>query len=134
MTNDRLRATGGREVETVRFPIGRPPSEVDVLVVGAGPVGLSAAVELTLHGVEVAVVDAATSATLARAGAIGHTPRVVELFRRWGLLQQIRDEWTFPPEWNRGTQFRTSLAGHVLVAPPRRGFAQSSVTSFSLAD
>lgn len=134
MTHDRLRATGGREVDTVRFPIGRPPSEVDVLVVGAGPVGLSAAVELTGLGVEVAVVDAATSASLARAGAIGHTPRVVELFRRWGLLQQIRDEWTFPPEWNRATQFRTSLAGHVLVAPPRRGFAQSSVTPFSLAD
>ncbi|WP_034621863.1 FAD-dependent oxidoreductase [Cellulomonas sp. URHE0023] len=134
MSDDILRATGGREVETVRFPIGRPPSEVDVLVVGAGPVGLSAAVELTALGVEVAVVDAATSASLARAGAIGHTPRVVELFRRWGLLQQIRDEWTFPPEWNRGTRFVTSLAGHVLVAPPRRGFAQSSVTPFSLAD
>jgi 2-polyprenyl-6-methoxyphenol hydroxylase-like FAD-dependent oxidoreductase len=134
MTNDRIRATGGREVETVQLPIGRPPSEVDVLVVGAGPVGLSAAVELAGLGVEVAVVDAATSATLARAGAIGHTPRVVELFRRWGLLQQIRDEWTFPPEWNRGTQFVTSLAGHVLVSSPRRGFAEPRSTSFSLAD
>ncbi|TQS46884.1 FAD-dependent oxidoreductase [Cryptosporangium phraense] len=107
-----------RDVHTVRFPSVAPPADVDVLVVGAGPVGLSAAVELSARGVGVAVVDRAREATLIRAGAMGHTPRVVEHFRRWGLLQQIRDEWTFPPEWNRGIRLVTSLVGHDL-APNR---------------
>jgi 2-polyprenyl-6-methoxyphenol hydroxylase-like FAD-dependent oxidoreductase len=108
-------ATGGRDVHIVYFPHATPPAEVDVLIIGAGPVGLAAAIELAGRGVEVAVVDQARTATLIRAGAMGHTPRVVEHFRRWGVLQQIRDEWTFPPEWNRGIRLITSLVGHELV-------------------
>jgi 2-polyprenyl-6-methoxyphenol hydroxylase-like FAD-dependent oxidoreductase len=104
----------GRGMSDVIFPSSSPPSDVDVLVVGAGPVGLSAAVELTARGVDVAVVDAARGAQLVRAGAMGHSPRVVEHFHRWGLLQRIRDEWTFPPEWNRGIRLATSLTGHTL--------------------
>ena len=99
----------------VHFPDAGPPTDVDVLVVGAGPSGLGAAVELTSRGVQVAVVDQSRVATLVRAGAMGHSPRTVEHFHRWGLLQRIRDAWTFPPEWNhRGTRLITSLAGHEL--------------------
>ncbi|GAB6903260.1 FAD-dependent oxidoreductase [Kineosporia succinea] len=118
MTGPDLLLTGGRDVHQVHFPLGTPPGDVDVLVVGAGPVGLSAAIELRGRGVDVAVVDKATGATLVRAGAMGHSPRVVEHFRRWGLLQAIRDEWTFPPEWNRGIRLVTSLAGHDLGPDP----------------
>jgi 2-polyprenyl-6-methoxyphenol hydroxylase-like FAD-dependent oxidoreductase len=51
---------------------------------------------------------------------MGYSPRVVEHFHRWGLLQRIRDEWTFPPEWNRGIRLITSLVGHDLspARPP----------------
>ncbi|MFI5864094.1 FAD-dependent monooxygenase [Streptomyces sp. NPDC051546] len=115
-------ATGGRDVHTVRFPVATPPAEADVLIVGAGPVGLAAAVELTAHGVRIAVVDRARTATLVRAGAMGHTARTVEHFRRWGLLRRIRDAWTYPPEWNRGTRLVTSLAGHELVPAPGPSF------------
>lgn len=108
-------ATRSRDVHTVHFATGVPPVDVDVLVVGAGPVGLAAAIELAGRGVDVAVVDRARNATLIRAGAMGHTPRVVEHFRRWGVLQRIRDEWTFPPEWNKGIRLVTSLVGHELV-------------------
>jgi 2-polyprenyl-6-methoxyphenol hydroxylase-like FAD-dependent oxidoreductase len=121
-----LSVTGGRDVHTVWFPVGTPPAAVDVLIVGAGPVGLSAAVELAARGVEVAVIDRAPRATLVRAGAMGHTPRVVEHFRRWGVLQRIRDGWTFPPEWNHGIKLITSLAGHDLVPVQRPSFAGSS--------
>ena len=118
-----LSVTGGRDVHTVHFPVANPPAEVDVLIVGAGPVGLSAAIELTSRGVDVAVVDRARNATLVRAGAMGHTQRTVEHFRRWGVLQAIRDEWTFPPEWNQGIRLITSLVGHELVPSSRPAFS-----------
>jgi 2-polyprenyl-6-methoxyphenol hydroxylase-like FAD-dependent oxidoreductase len=128
---DQLSVTGGRDVHTVRYPQGRPPPEVEVLVVGAGPVGLSAAVELHGRGVDVAVVDIARSKELIRAGAMGHNPRTVEHFRRWGLLDRIREEWTFPPEWNRGVRFVTSLVGHELVPSPLTRFTARGANGIS---
>jgi hypothetical protein len=68
--------------------------------------------------VDVAVVDRARTATLVRAGAMGHTPRTVEHLRRWGVLQAVREEWTFPPAWNQGIRLITSLAGHELAPYP----------------
>ncbi|MDQ7910077.1 FAD-dependent oxidoreductase [Phytohabitans sp. ZYX-F-186] len=116
----------------VEFPVAAPPEEVAVLVVGGGPVGLSAAVELAGRGVDVAVVDAAVRATLVRAGAMGHSPRVVEHFRRWGVLQRVREAWTFPPEWNHGIRLATSLVGHDLGPRPRRGFDELGPLRHSL--
>jgi 2-polyprenyl-6-methoxyphenol hydroxylase-like FAD-dependent oxidoreductase len=133
MKQDQLAVTGGRDVHTVRFPAGDPPARVDVLIVGAGPVGLSSAIELSGRGVAVAVIDQARAATLIRAGAMGHSSRVVEHFRRWGVLQQIREEWTFPPEWNHGIRLRTSLTGHDLVPVGQRGFTERSPARHSLA-
>jgi hypothetical protein len=98
--------TGGRDVHTVRIPAGVPPAELDVLIVGAGPVGLSSAIELAGRGVR----------------ATGHSARTVEHFRRWGVLQEIRTEWTFPPEWVHGIKLITSLTGHELVPNRRRSF------------
>jgi 2-polyprenyl-6-methoxyphenol hydroxylase-like FAD-dependent oxidoreductase len=136
MSNYQPSVTGGRDVHTVRFPVGVPPAELDVLIVGAGPVGLSSAIELAGRGVAVAVVDRGRTATLIRAGAMGHSARTVEHFRRWGVLQEIRTEWTFPPEWVHGIRFITSLTGHDLVPNRRRAFTGrgAGADRYSLAD
>ncbi|WP_018503486.1 ABC transporter substrate-binding protein [Parafrankia discariae] len=126
---------GWRDVETVRFPRVTPPREVEVLVVGAGPSGLATALELNHDRVQVAVVDAATSASLVRAGAMGHSSRTVELFRRWGVYEAIRAGWTFPPEWNHGGgRLRTSLVGHDLLDPPGPSFRKRPGNDFSFED
>jgi putative polyketide hydroxylase len=65
-------------------------SEVPVLIVGAGPAGLTAAVALARHGVECAVVERRASASsLPRATAV--STRSMELLRSWGLEREIRD-------------------------------------------
>ncbi|MFJ2740791.1 FAD-dependent oxidoreductase [Streptomyces sp. NPDC087440] len=62
--------------------------EVDVLVVGAGPVGLTAALQLARSGVSVRVVDAAPGpATTSR--ALGVHARSLEIFDQLGLLGDI---------------------------------------------
>jgi 2-polyprenyl-6-methoxyphenol hydroxylase-like FAD-dependent oxidoreductase len=133
-TADSARADG-RRIDVVPLPVDTaPPTDVDVLVVGAGPSGLGTAIELARHGVGVAVVDAATSFSLIRAGAFGHSPRTVEFFRRWGLVDRIKEEWTFPPEWNKGTLFLTSLVGHRLRGTSTRSFGKRVGGTHSFED
>ncbi|MEU9253051.1 FAD-dependent monooxygenase [Streptomyces sp. NPDC048270] len=58
----------------------------DVLVVGAGPVGLTAAVELRRRGVSCRIVDR-LPARLPFAKAVGIQPRTLELWDRMGLVR-----------------------------------------------
>ncbi|WP_042418282.1 FAD-dependent monooxygenase [Streptacidiphilus anmyonensis] len=65
--------------------------DVDVLVVGAGPVGLTAAAELRRHGVECRIVDA-LPAPLPYAKAVGVQPRTLEVWDAMGLIRPALDE------------------------------------------
>ena len=56
----------------------------EVLIVGAGPTGLTAAVELARRGVPVRIIDAAAAPTT-ETRALGVQPRTLELFERLGL-------------------------------------------------
>ncbi|MFD5368353.1 FAD-dependent monooxygenase [Streptomyces sp. NPDC127103] len=60
----------------------------DVLIVGAGPVGLSAAAELRRHGVRCRLVDR-LPARLPYAKAVGIQPRTLELWDRMGLIRSV---------------------------------------------
>jgi choline dehydrogenase-like flavoprotein len=63
--------------------------ELPVVVVGAGPAGLMAAVALAGHGIECLVVERRREpATLPRATAI--STRSMELLRSWGLEEEVR--------------------------------------------
>ena len=62
----------------------------DVLVVGAGPVGLTLAGELARHGVRCRIVDRLTQ-PLPYCRAIGITPRTLEVWEDMGVVRDIID-------------------------------------------
>lgn len=62
----------------------------DVLVVGAGPVGLTVAVELRRRGVECRIVDRLAQAPQ-YAKAVGIQPRTLEVWENQGLLRDALD-------------------------------------------
>jgi putative polyketide hydroxylase len=62
---------------------------VDVLVVGAGPAGLTAGIALARHGVDVLVVERHPG-TSPFPKATGVSTRTMELLRSWGLEQRVR--------------------------------------------
>ena len=68
-------------------------SKLDVIVVGAGPVGLTAALQLARRGVSVRVVDAAVGpATTSR--ALGTHARSLEIYDQLGILGDIAPHGT----------------------------------------
>ncbi|MBI3690633.1 MAG: FAD-dependent monooxygenase, partial [Mycolicibacterium aromaticivorans] len=65
-------------------------TDVDVLVAGAGPIGLTAALELTRLGVRCRIVDPQTDPPQ-YAKAVGVQPRTLEIFEGMGLLHRFLD-------------------------------------------
>ena len=61
----------------------------DVLVVGAGPSGLTTALAATRSGARVLVVDRHAGTTIFPK-ATGLRPRTMELMRTWGLEDEVR--------------------------------------------
>src|SRR5438270_13965358 len=96
----------------------------DVLIVGAGPVGLTLAIDLAWRGIDVTVVE-----TLARAAPpepkCNHVAaRTMEIFRRLGLAQQVRNAG-LPEDYPHYISYPTTLLGqwlaHLLIpCRPRR--------------
>ena len=64
--------------------------KTDVLIAGAGPVGLTAAVELRRRGIGCRIVDR-LPARLPYAKAVGIQPRTLEIWDRMGLIQAALD-------------------------------------------
>ncbi len=86
----------------------------DVLIVGAGPVGLTLACELARHGARCRVVDAAARPS-PYCRAIGVTPRTLEVWEDMGLAREMIDAGL----WLTG--LRTILHGQPpidAVSPP----------------
>ncbi|MER8185274.1 FAD-dependent monooxygenase [Kitasatospora sp. NPDC094015] len=65
-------------------------ADIDVLVVGAGPVGLTAALELSRRGVRCRIVDR-LAAVQPYAKAVGIQPRTLEIWDAMGLVREALD-------------------------------------------
>lgn len=82
-----------------------------VVIVGAGPVGLALALDLAQRGVESVVLERAPAEaqTLpAKAGTLNE--RSLELCRRWGIAEEVRG-WGCPADYPRDNVYLTSLVG-----------------------
>ena len=64
--------------------------DIDVLIAGAGPIGLTTAIELRRRGVNARIVDPLEK-PLPYAKAVGIQPRTLEVFENMGVLGQILD-------------------------------------------
>jgi 2-polyprenyl-6-methoxyphenol hydroxylase-like FAD-dependent oxidoreductase len=65
-----------------------PPHDVPVLIVGAGPTGLTAALELSRLGIGVRIVDRAPERSLT-SRALGIQARTIELLRVRGVGDEL---------------------------------------------
>src|ERR687888_428009 len=79
---------------------GMAPQEVDVLVVGAGPAGLTAAATLRRYGAEVLVLERKARLSAHPRATVVST-RSMELLRSWGLEEKIRAGGMPDVEWLR---------------------------------
>ena len=86
----------------------------DVLVVGAGPVGLSLAIELGSRGIICLVVE--------RNDRVGYSPRAKttnvrtrEHLRRWGIADALRQASPIPPDYGANVVFATRMTGPLLA-------------------
>lgn len=84
--------------------------DVDVLIVGAGPVGLAAAIELGRRGVRSLVIE--------RNDRVGYAPRAKttnvrtrEHLRRWGIAERLREVSPMPRNYPSTVVFATRMTG-----------------------
>ncbi|WP_212522709.1 FAD-dependent monooxygenase [Actibacterium sp. MT2.3-13A] len=90
------------------YPYARPPGlsapepARQVIIVGAGPVGLAMAIELANHGVASVVLDDNNVVSMG-SRAISWSRRSLEIFDRLGIAERVMDKAV---PWRRGRMFR----------------------------
>jgi 2-polyprenyl-6-methoxyphenol hydroxylase-like FAD-dependent oxidoreductase len=89
-------------------------SECDVLIVGAGPVGLTLAIDLAWRGIDVTVVETRAPAAPPEPKCNHVAARTMEIFRRLGVAEKIRNAG-LPADYPHDISYRTSFTGQELT-------------------
>lgn len=93
------------------------PQTTDVLIVGAGPVGLTLAMDLASRGIKVVVAEIRHYAEPPNVKCNHVAARTMEQFRRLGVAQKVRDAG-LPSDYPNDVVFRTTVTGTELTRIP----------------
>ena len=92
-------------------------TEPDVLIVGAGPVGLTLAIDLAWRGIDVTVVEMRGRAAAPDPKCNHVAARTMEIFRRLGLSEKVRNAG-LPADYPHDIAYRTTFTGPELARIP----------------
>jgi len=85
-----------------------------VLIAGAGPVGLSLAVELAYRGIRCLVVEQTDGSVEFPTTNLANT-RTCEHLRRWGIADRMRYDSGYPTDYPRNYLFVTRMTGYEIA-------------------
>ena len=91
--------------------------ETNVLIVGAGPVGLTLAIDLAWRGIDVTVVETRAPAAPPEPKCNHVAARTMEIFRRLGLAEKVRNAG-LPADYPHDIVYRTTFTGQELTRIP----------------
>src|SRR6202012_2027834 len=89
-------------------------NECDVLIVGAGPVGLTLAIDLAWRGINVTVAETRARAAPPEPKCNHVAARTMEIFRRLGIAGKVR-EAGLPADYAHDISYRASFTGAELT-------------------
>src|SRR3954471_11974723 len=92
-------------------------TDCNVLIVGAGPVGLTLAIDLAWRGVDVTVAETRRPGEPPEPKCNHVAARTMEIFRRLGLAEKVRNAG-FPADYPHDISYRTSFTGRELTRIP----------------
>jgi 2-polyprenyl-6-methoxyphenol hydroxylase-like FAD-dependent oxidoreductase len=89
-------------------------NEADVLIVGAGPVGLTLAIDLAWRGINVTIAETRARAAPPEPKCNHVAARTMEIFRRLGFAEAVRNAG-LPADYPHDISYRTSFTGQELT-------------------
>lgn len=82
-----------------------------VLIAGAGPVGLTLAIDLAWRGIEVTVVERRRAGEPPEPKCNHFSARTMEIFRRLGVAAKVRNVAALPADYPNDVSYRTTFTG-----------------------